>query len=125
MRKCSNCLTISAKRGSNIQCLFPTVRKCAILLSVSAIIGRVRFDTVPFTLPIVPDYLYDICAVHRAILLVIIGCFFFVFFFFCLFVFFLFFFVCLFFVLFFRVGGYWQITKKHTKKTKKTQQINN
>ena len=43
-----------ANRGSNIQCLFPSVGHCTSSQSVSAIIGRGSFSMVPFSLPLFP-----------------------------------------------------------------------
>ena len=47
---------------------FATVGRCTTSQSVSAIIGRGRrFGTVPFTLLLVPDYLYGVRAVLASV----------------------------------------------------------
>ena len=56
-------LTTSANCGSNIQCLFPIIGQCTTSRSVSAVISRDRFGTVAYSLPLVPDCLYDLRAV--------------------------------------------------------------
>ena len=71
MGKCVNSLTTSVNRGSNIQCLFPTVGQCTTQ-SVSAIILWGHFSTVPFSLPPVPDCTVYLTSVHRGIFLIYI-----------------------------------------------------
>ena len=55
MRKCEIDEQRLQNRGSNIQCLFPSVGSCTTSQSVSAVFG-----TVPYSLPLVPDSLYGI-----------------------------------------------------------------
>ena len=57
----------TAIRGSNIQCLSPTVGQCTTSLSVSATTSWGRFDTVPYSLRLVPDRLYGTRAVSSVV----------------------------------------------------------
>ena len=52
-------------RESNLKCLFPADGQCTTSPSVSAIIGRSRFGTAPFTLPLIPDRCHGTRAVFN------------------------------------------------------------